>query len=284
MKFRYLKLTALALTAVLTMGLAGCGKKQAVNTDAAANKEPEKKVETKVDQIKKAGKIVLGTSPDYPPYEFIKSVDGKETIVGFDIEIAKEIAKDLGVELEIKSMDFKGLLGALQAGNIDFVLSGMTPTEERKQSVDFSNIYYTAVQQVVVRAEDKDKIKSVDDLKGKKVGVQKGAIQEEIAANQMPNSEAKALGKISDITLALKTKKVDAAIIEGPVAKSNVNANSDLAISDIVLKTEEAGSAVAVKKGNKELVDEINKTLDRLMKNNTIDKLVADANSLAESK
>lgn len=283
MKFRYLKLNALALAAVLTIGLVGCGKNQAVDANAVSKTEPEKKVETKADQIKKAGKIVLGTSPDYPPYEFIKSVNGKETIVGFDIEIAKEIAKDLGVELEIKSMDFKGLLGALQAGNVDFVLSGMTPDEERKQSVDFSNIYYTAVQKIVVRAEDKDKIKSVDDLKGKKVGVQKGAIQEEIAAKQMPNSEAKALGKITDIVLALKTKKVDAAIIEEPVAKSYVNANNDLAVSDIVLKTEDAGSAVAVKKGNKELVDEINKTLDRLSKDKTIDKLVTEATNLAES-
>lgn len=100
----------------------------------------------------------------------------------------------------------------------------------------------------------------------------------------MPNSEAKALSKISDITLALKTKKIDAAIIEEPVAKSNVSANSDLAISDINLKTEEAGSAVAFKKGNKELVDAVNKTIDKLIQDKTIDKLVTEATNLFESK
>jgi arginine/lysine/histidine transporter system substrate-binding protein len=276
MKSKFTRISALLLTAVVTIGLAGCAKKEA-NTPAAATK-----AETKVDQIKKAGKIVLGTSPDYPPYEFIKEVEGKSTVVGFDVEIAKEIAKDLGVKLEIKEMDFKGLLGALQAGNIDFVLAGMTPDEERKQSVDFSNIYYKAVQKIVVRTEDKDILKSINDLKGKSVGVQKGAIQEEIAAKQLPNSEAKALGKITDITLSLQTKKVDAAIIEGPVATAYTTANKDLTVSTIELATEDAGSAVAVKKGNQALVDEINKTLDRLQKDKTIDKFVADAITLSE--
>jgi polar amino acid transport system substrate-binding protein len=277
MKGKFTKISALILTAFFTIGLAGCAKKEAnVPTSTA-------KAETKVDQIKKAGKIVLGTSPDYPPYEFIKEVDGKSTVVGFDIEIAKEIAKDLGVKLEIKEMDFKGLLGALQAGNIDFVLAGMTPDEERKQSVDFSNVYYAAVQKIVIRAVDKDILTSIESLKGKGIGVQKGAIQEKIAAEQLPGSEAKALGKITDIALALQTKKVDAAIIEGPVANSYANANKDLMVSNIALKTEDAGSAVAVKKGNKELVDEVNKTLDRLAKDKAIEKLVSDAITLSEA-
>ncbi|MBL4937209.1 transporter substrate-binding domain-containing protein [Clostridium sp. YIM B02515] len=277
MKSKLSKITAILLTVFFTLGLAACGK-SAESTGAAASK-----AETKVDKIKKAGKIVLGTSGDYPPYEFHKSVDGKDTIVGFDVEIAKEIAKDLGVKLEVKEMDFKGLLGALQSGNVDFVLAGMTPTEERKQSVDFSNVYYTAVQKVVVRTEDNDKIKAVSDLKGKAVGVQKGAIQETIAKEQMPDSEAKALGKVSDIALALKTKKIDSAIIEEPVAKSYVNANSEFKISDIVLKTEDAGSAVAVNKGNKELIDQVNKTLDRLTKDKAIEKLVTDATNSVEN-
>ncbi|MCM0647810.1 transporter substrate-binding domain-containing protein [Clostridium swellfunianum] len=262
MKKRYTKLVALLLTGVLTLSLSACGKK-----------------ETTIDKIKKNGKIVLGTSPDYPPYEFINS---NKEVVGFDIEIAKEIAKDLGVKLEIKDMEFKGLLPALQAGSVDFVLAGMTPDEERKQSVDFSKVYYTAVQNIVVRAEDKDKIKSTDDLKGKKLGVQKGTIQEDIAKEQVPGAEAKALGKITDLVLAVKTKNMDAAIIEGPVAKAYTNANKDIVIADIKLKTEEAGSAVAVKKGNEELVSTINKTLDKLATNKTIETWVNKANEDAD--
>lgn len=271
------KLLALLIVGTVVFGFAGCGKNSSASANAGTTKQ-----ETKVDKIKKAGKLVLGTSADYPPYEFHKSVDGKDEIVGFDVEIAKEIAKDLGVKLEIKDMDFKGLLNALDAGNIDIVLAGMTPTPEREKSVDFSNIYYKAEQKVVVRAEDKDKIKVADDLKGKKLGVQKGSIQEDIAKNQLPGAEAQALGKISDIVLALNTKKFDAAIIEGPVATSYVNANKNLVIADLKLKTEDAGSAAAVKKGNKDLVDAINKTLERLTNEKTIDKFVTDANKLVE--
>lgn len=271
------KLLALLITGTVVFGFAGCGKASSASANAGTTKQ-----ESKVDKIKKAGKLVLGTSADYPPYEFHKSVDGKDEIVGFDVEIAKEIAKDLGVKLEIKDMDFKGLLNALDAGNIDIVLAGMTPTPEREKSVDFSNIYYKAEQKVVVRAEDKDKIKVADDLKGKKLGVQKGSIQEDIAKNQLPGAEAQALGKISDIVLALNTKKFDAAIIEGPVATSYVNANKNLVIADLQLKTEDAGSAAAVKKGNKDLVDAINKTLERLTNEKTIEKFVTDANKLVE--
>jgi arginine/lysine/histidine transporter system substrate-binding protein len=264
MKAKFSKLVALLLTVVLTVGLSACGKK-----------------ETTIDKIKKSGKIVLGTSPDYPPYEFINS---KKEIVGFDIEIAKQIAKDLGVKLEIKDMEFKGLLAALQAGSVDFVLAGMTPDEDRKKSVDFSQVYYTAVQTIVVRAEDKDKIKTTDDLKGKKLGVQKGTIQEDIAKEQVAGAEAKALGKITDLVLAVKSKNLDAAIIEGPVAKAYVNANKDLVISEIKLKVEEAGSAVALKKGNEELVKSIDKTLDKLIKDKTIENWVTDANNAADKQ
>jgi len=269
------KIIAISTIAIMTLGFTACGKKEVSTSNNTA-------LETKVDKIKKAGQLVVGTSADYPPYEFHKSVSGNDEIIGFDIEIAKEIAKDLGVKLVIKDMDFKGLLNALESGNIDMVLAGMTPTEERMQSVDFSNIYYKAAQTLVVRTEDKDKIKTVEGLNGKGLGVQKGSIQEDIAKNQLPKAQAKALGKISDIALALKTKKIDAAIIESPVASSYVNANKDLSISDIKLKTEDAGSAVAVKKGEKDLIDAINKTLDHLTSSKAIDKMVIDANSLVE--
>jgi len=152
------KLAALMLVAVTLFSLAGCGG----TTDA-------------LSRVKKAGKLVVGTSADYAPYEFHKMIDGKDTIIGFDIEIAKEIAKDLGVTLEIQDMGFDGLLQALNAGKVDFVISGMTPTDERKKAVDFSKVYYVAKQGVIIRTESKDAIKTIADLKGLRLRVQSDA-------------------------------------------------------------------------------------------------------------
>ena len=267
------KIISIIVTIAIAFGLFGC---------SSAKEEKVSAQVSKVDKLKEKGKIVIGTSADYPPYEFHKSINGKDTIVGFDIEIAKEVAKDLGVELEIKDMKFDGLLAALDTGNIDFVAAGMTPTEERKKNVDFSKIYYTAVQCVVVRAEDEGTIRSLEDLKSKKVGVQKGAVQEQLAKEQLTSSEIKPLGKVSDLMLSLSTKKVDAVIVELPVAKAYVQQNPALALSKIQLKTEEEGSAIAVKKGNEDLVNSINMTIDRLASGKVIDKFVADANKSAE--
>ncbi|OXM87798.1 ABC transporter substrate-binding protein [Paenibacillus rigui] len=266
----------------LVIVLAACGQKPAAVAPQNGGGQESAAKETKLDQIKKAGKLVVGTSADYPPYEFHKEVNKKDEIVGFDIEIAKALAKDLGVPLEVKDMKFDGLLAALEAGNVDFVISGMTPTPERQKSVDFTKIYYTAVQKVVVRAEDKDKYKSIDDLKGKKVGAQKGATQETIVKEQMPNSDLKALSKISDLMLDLKNKKTDALVVELPVATAYLSKNPDLVLSDIKIENPDSGSAIAVKKGSPELVEAMNKSLEKLVNEKAVDKLVIEANELVE--
>lgn len=244
-------ITASMILSITVIGLTGCGKE----TD----------------------KIVLGTSADYPPYEFHKEVNGKDTIVGFDIEIAKEIAKDLGVELEIKDMEFGGLLADLKTNKVDFVIAGMTPDAERAKEVDFSTIYYNAEHGLVINKKDIDKYKDISDLKGKIIGVQKGSIQEDIATEQIEGAQIKALGKVSNLMLELKTGKVDAVVVEQPVAGAYVKNNAELYMTDIIFKDEEGGSAVAVKKGNKELLDSINKAIERLIKENKIDEFVLNA-------
>ncbi|OHE68173.1 MAG: amino acid ABC transporter [Treponema sp. GWC1_61_84] len=248
---------------------------------------------SKLAQVKKAGKLVIGTSADYPPYEFHSLAGGKDVIVGFDIAIAQEIATDLGVKLEIKDMQFDGLLAALQAGNIDIVISGMTPTDERKLSVDFSTIYYYAIQGVMVRAADKDKYSTVEALKGARLSAQKGTIQVGIAKKQIlglsdaeaekDSAQVKELGTIKNLVLDLKNGKVDAIVAELPVAAAYVGKNADLAIAAPTFKDDDGGSAVAIKKGNADLLGAVNKTLDRLMAAKTIDQFVADANELVEN-
>ncbi len=277
MSKKFKSLVAMLMMASMLFTLTACSSStNEEGSDSAAA--------TKVEQIKEKGKIVLGTSADYPPFEFHKQIDGEDVIVGFDVEIAKAIANELGVELEIKDMKFDGLLAALQTGKVDVVIAGMNPNEDRRKAVDFSDVYYKEVQSVITKTDNVDNIKTLDDLKGKKVGVQKGTTMESIAQEKMTESEIKALGKVTDIVLELKNDKVDAIVMEKPVAKAYIAANPDIAMTGIELEPEDTGFAVAVKKGNEDLVSSINDVLKKLSDEGKIDQFIADANILMEQE
>jgi len=236
----------------------------------------DKSTMSKLEAIKESGKLVLGTAADYPPYEYHKMVNGKDQIVGFDIEIAKEIAKDMGVELEIIDMKFEGLLPALTMDDIDLIVAGLVPSEEREKMVDFSIPYYEAEHALLIRTEDKDKLKSIDDFAGLNIGAQKSTLQEEMALSKFSKANYIGLSKITDLILELKNNKVDGVILVEPVAKAYASENSDLSLSDIELG-KEAGVAVAVNKGNEDLLKSINTTLNRLIENKTIDEYIKNA-------
>lgn len=227
--------------------------------------------------------LTLGTSADFPPYEFHKVIDGKDTIVGFDIDIAKDIAESVGAELVIKDLPFDSLLNELSSGRVDMVISGLSPTPERAEAVGLSEIYYKAEQAVVVREADKDKYNTMDTLKGAKLGVQTGSIQEDIAKG-IEGAKLTSLGKISDIVLQLQSNRVDASIMEGPVAESFVKNVKGLAITDAKPVVEDDGYVIGVKKGNDELLKQVNDTIAKLNAAGTIDEYVAKAAELAESK
>ncbi|WP_028590822.1 ABC transporter substrate-binding protein/permease [Paenibacillus massiliensis] len=226
-------------------------------------------------------KLVLGTSADFAPYEFHKTIDGKDQIVGFDIEIAKEIAKDLDRELVIEDIGFDALLPALQSGRVDMVISGMTPTDERKRSIDFSDNYYQSRQVIVVKAENKSKFPTMDSLRGAKIGVQKGSIQEEIGMG-IPDAQLTSLDKISDIILQLRTNRVEAAIMEDTVAAGYLD--SEVVLAPAVPDVPEVQAAIGIQKGNTELLNSINGTLDRLKANNDIERMVEEASALAADR
>lgn len=270
-----------ASVAAMAIFAAGCGSKTTPTTAPTTAPSATIAMSASLKKIKDSGKLVLGTSADYPPFEFHASIDGKDTIVGFDIDVAKEIAKDLGVTLEIKDLKFDGLLAALDQGSVDIVIAGLSPTEERAKSVDFSIQYYSAEQAVVVRGADKGTLTTLESLKGKTIAAQKGTIQED-AAKAVEGATVLSLGKISDLILALKSNRADAAIIEVPVAESNVKENTDLVISSIVIKNEGEGKVAAVKKGSADLVAEVNKTLERILADGTFEKFVLQATQLSE--
>jgi len=211
--------------------------------------------------------LIMATSADYPPYEFIPS--GSTEIVGFDIDIANYITEQLGYDLEIQNIDFNGLLPALQSGRVDFVMAGMTPTEERKQNADFSRVYYEAKNTIVAAAGSG--LTTVESLSGQRVGAQLGSIQEG-AAREIEGAEVVALNRIGEMIQELKVGRVDALIIEDTVAKGYVESNPDLEFNTI--ESEGAsGSAIAFPKGSS-LLEPFDGVLEQMMSDGTMEELV----------
>ncbi len=282
MKKGFLKsFLTLGIIGIILSGLIGCNS-------TSENSEEITSVSTSgelnsLEKIKESGKLVIGMSADYAPYEFHKVIDGKDEIVGFDVDIANEIAKSLGVELEITEMDFGMLIAALQTGKIDMIVSGMSPNDERRENVDFSDIYYDATQSILILDEDKETYTSLKSLANKKIGAQMGAIQVKIAEDQIENANMTELAKVSQLVTELKANKVDAIIVEKPVAETILKSNNDLFLTDIALKYKDGGAAIAVKKGSDDLLSEVNKTIEELKTNGKIDEFVVNANKLSSN-
>ncbi|MGQ5709998.1 ABC transporter substrate-binding protein/permease [Lactobacillus sp. PSON] len=224
-----------------------------------------------LQKIKKSKKLVVGTSADYPPLEFTTSDNGKTKYVGVDIELARDIAKDLGVKLVVKNMSFDSLLVALETGKVDMVISAMTPTVERKQSIDFSKIYYRpSGEYFLINKRDQNKYKKIKDFNGKTVGAQTGSIQYNLIEKQMKKSKVKGLGKINNLVLALQSNKVAGVVMEEMTAKAYAHNNKNVIAVRSDLREQQAGNAIAIAKGQTGLVKAVNKTIDRVQKENLI--------------
>ena len=226
--------------------------------------------------------IVLGTSADFAPFEFHKTIDGVDTIVGIDIELAKEIAKDLNAELKIEDSEFDGLLLALNTGKVDMVISGLSATEERRENVLLSDVYYESNQAVLVKADQVDQFATLEDLHGKKIGAQMSSIQED-AANTIEGATVTSLSKVPELIMELTSGRVDAIILDAPVAQQYARVQEGLAVADAVIEADEdEGFAVAVKLGEDEMMDSINATISRLVESGEIERFIVEANELAE--
>ena len=239
---------------------------------------------SKIEQIKKAEKIIVGTSADYPPYEFHLLNDKEGDLVGIDIDIARVIAKELGVKLEIKDIIFSKIFTALESGQIDIAIAGLSPTEERKKKALFSDVYYQAIQSIVIRVENAETIKTIEDLRGKKVGTQTDSIQEDMAKTQIAGAEFVVRETIEELEIILKKGLVDAIILEEPVAESYVRRNKDFMTIKCKAFDSLLGSAVAVKKSDTDLLREINQILKKLKKENKIAEFVENAKVLTNKR
>lgn len=267
------KIIATAVLGIMTMGLAGCGSSNDKNSASKTDL---------LEKIQKNGKLVVGMSADYAPYEFhYIDENGKDVIGGFDVDIANEIANKIGVNLVIQEMDFDALVSALPAGKVDLVISGMNPTEERAKVVDFSEVYYNSKHGILVRAEDADKYQTFADLEGARVGVQLGSTQEKIAKTEIPNVNLQQLSNINNLILELKAGKVDAIVMEKPVAEMAVKSNPELAVGKPIYEEQTGGNAVGIAKNNPQLLAKVNEVITELNESGKMDEYIEKANELA---
>lgn len=267
------KIIVTAVLGIMTMGLAGCGSSNDKNSASKTDL---------LEKIQKNGKLVVGMSADYAPYEFhYIDENGKDVIGGFDVDIANEIANKIGVDLVIQEMDFDALVSALPAGKVDLVISGMNPTEERAKVVDFSEVYYNSKHGILVRAEDADKYQTFADLEGAKVGVQLGSTQEKIAKTEIPNVNLQQLSNINNLILELKAGKVDAIVMEKPVAEMAVKSNPELAVGKPIYEEQTGGNAVGIAKNNPQLLAKVNEVITELNESGKMDEYIKKANELA---
>lgn len=262
------------------LAITACGDSEAVETNTGDNASTTGG--TTVAEIQEKGELVVATSADYPPYEWHLVKDGKDTVVGFDIDIAQKIADELGVELVINDMDFNGLIPAVSTGKADLVIAGMNPTPERAENVDFTDVYVTTEDVVLIKKEDQDKFDSLESLKEMKWATQKATIQEDFLKESYPDSYLQSVGKWGAAILSLTTGKVDGILMVETVASQYAKSNEDLAVAEIDLGSEPNQAAIAVQKGSDEFLTTINDFLKEMQEDGTIDKLIEKNTQLME--
>ena len=264
------KIVALLLAVVTVLTLAACGKQESAGSV--------------LDKIKQKGELVVGTSADYPPYEFHTEIDGQDAIVGFDISIAQAIADKLGVSLKIVDMSFDNLLMSLANNEFDLVSAGLTADEERMKSTDFSDPYLESKNLILVRAEDAGKYQSLEDLKGVKGGAQTGSKPYGYCVTYCGEENAVGLAKVQDLVMELEAGKLDVVFLDYMTVLSYADAKDDLAAVDVNIPVTSDGYSIAVKKGNTELTEFVNGVLAELKEQNAIEQYIIDAKALEGSE
>ncbi|HEM4291559.1 TPA: transporter substrate-binding domain-containing protein [Streptococcus suis] len=249
------KILALAATVLAGLTLAACSSTSS---------------QSALDKIKEKGTLVVATSPDYAPFEFQALVDGKNEVVGADIMLAQKIADELGVKLEVSAMSFDNVLSSVQNGKADIAIAGLSYSEERAKVFDFSESYYQISDVLLIKKDSANSLTSIDAMSGKTLAVQKGSTQESYAQENISQANIISLTLMGEAVNELKSGKVDAILMDSPVAAGYVSQNSDLAVASVEFPTiDENSKVIALPKGSAEL-----KT--------TIDKVIAEVKASGE--
>ena len=276
--------TGFALSALLIAGTAGCsGASSGTSSAPAADSGTGASAATGtlLQSIKSKGTLVVGTASGYPPYEFIDTSKSDKEVVGIDMALAEKIADKLGVKLKIEDMGFSALLSSLASNNVDIAIAGISPTDERKKTVDFSDNYIDASQKILIRKEDADRFKTIDNFKGKMIGAEKSTTQEKLAQTEMSGSTLVSLERVPDLIMELTNKKIDGIVIESTVAQQYLLSNQSIALSAASFKNGTKESAIALNKGNEDLVKIINEVIQENKSNGNVDKWIKQYSQLA---
>ena len=226
---------------------------------------------------KESDTLTFGTNAEFPPFEYVTANGVIGEYDGIDIAIAKQIAEENGMTAEISNMEFASLLVALQNGQVDAVIAGMTVTDERKEAVNFSTSYYVATQVIIVK-EDSD-ITCADDLADKLTAVVQGYTGETVISELGYNYES--FKKGTECVMELVNGKCDAVVIDSATASKYVSDNEGLKIVEDSSAFDSEEYAIAVKKGNDDLLAKINASIEKMLADGTIAEL-GDKYSTAE--
>ncbi|NLL92430.1 MAG: transporter substrate-binding domain-containing protein [Ruminococcaceae bacterium] len=269
------KILTYLLIALLAMSmLAGCGKKEA--------KEPANRLE----KILADGVITMATSPDFAPMEFIDdSKEGQDMYVGVDIEFAKYIAENLGVELKIEAMDFSALQTAVSLGQVDMVLAGLAWKEERAEAMELSEFYNVISedngQGILVKTTEVDKYQTAEDFSGKTIAVQNASLQLSLLESQLPDAKVEIVTNINDGVMMLIAGKVDGVGVAGTNGIT-INENyPEVKLSGFLYEYESEGNVVGMPKGETELCEKINEIISKAAAEDLFTKWNNDARNLA---
>lgn len=217
-----------------------------------------------LDKIKAEGKIIVGTEATYPPYEYL---DDNAQFAGCDIWLAQQIADALGVTLEIQDMEFDGIIPAVQSGLVDVGIAAFTRTPERAEVIDFSDLYETSAQLLIVKAGNADVYATKEAMAGKQVGAQQGTIQSELIQKALPDSTLFELKTYPELALETTNENIIGFVVDSAVGLAMV-ASSDgaLEVSNFAFTAEEAsfGKAAVIAKGNEDLVAAINEVIAKV--------------------
>lgn len=258
-----------------TAAPAGDATEQAANVTTEAEEDDAEQdyvVGDKIKEIQDKGVLVVGCDASYAPYSFVDVTTGNQDPVGIDIEIAQILADRLGVELKLEPMVFNAVLSALATDKLDVVIDGVTPSDEQRETVDFSDPYMTCEEGIVIKTENAEQYKTCEDFAGTTVAANIGSSEERFVQECLPGATLLSLDKIPSSMMELQADNVAGVCMEKTVGQQYVDAYDNLTWSEASDDSYNSIKAIAVNKGNDDLLALINTIIKECQDNGKIDE------------